>query len=42
MTNDLMYIGEIAHHGPEDLFIAFMTLAGAFGIMLGINWQPLC
>ncbi|WP_410772426.1 ABC transporter ATP-binding protein [Fontibacillus sp. BL9] len=39
MTNDLMDIGEIAHHGPEDLFIAVMTLAGAFGIMLGINWQ---
>ncbi|CAH1221239.1 Putative multidrug export ATP-binding/permease protein [Paenibacillus plantiphilus] len=39
MTNDLMDIGEIAHHGPEDLFIALMTLAGAFGIMLGINWQ---
>lgn len=39
MTNDLMDIGEIAHHGPEDLFIAIMTLAGAFGIMLGINWQ---
>ncbi|PJN55693.1 putative multidrug export ATP-binding/permease protein [Paenibacillus sp. GM2FR] len=39
MTNDLMDIGEIAHHGPEDLFIALMTLAGALGIMLGINWQ---
>lgn len=39
MTNDLMDIGEIAHHGPEDLFIALMTLAGAFGIMLSINWQ---
>lgn len=26
MTNDLMDIGEIAHHGPEDLFIALMTL----------------
>lgn len=39
MTNDLMDIGEIAHHGPEDLFIAFMTLTGAFGIMLGINWK---
>ncbi|WP_409340867.1 ABC transporter ATP-binding protein [Paenibacillus sp. MBLB4367] len=39
MTNDLMDIGEIAHHGPEDLFIALMTLTGAFGIMLGINWQ---
>jgi len=39
MTNDLMDIGEIAHHGPEDLFIAIMTLTGAFAIMLGINWQ---
>jgi len=39
MTNDLMDIGEIAHHGPEDLFIAIMTLSGAFGIMLSINWE---
>ena len=39
MTNDLMDIGEIAHHGPEDLFIAVMTLAGALGIMLGLNWE---
>ncbi|MCM3653114.1 ABC transporter ATP-binding protein [Metabacillus litoralis] len=39
MTNDLMDIGEIAHHGPEDLFIAVMTLFGAFGLMLSINWK---
>ncbi|SMF64157.1 ATP-binding cassette, subfamily B [Paenibacillus uliginis N3/975] len=39
MTNDLMDIGEIAHHGPEDLFIAVMTLAGTFGLMLSINWK---
>ncbi|SFF38179.1 ATP-binding cassette, subfamily B [Paenibacillus algorifonticola] len=39
MTNDLMDIGEIAHHGPEDMFIAVMTLLGAFGLMLTINWQ---
>ncbi|KIL22857.1 hypothetical protein C2W58_00723 [Bacillus pumilus] len=39
MTNDLMDIGEIAHHGPEDLFIAMMTLIGAFALMLSINWQ---
>jgi ATP-binding cassette subfamily B protein len=39
MTNDLMDIGEIAHHGPEDLFIAVMTLIGVFTIMLNINWQ---
>ncbi|MEK3720018.1 ABC transporter ATP-binding protein [Paenibacillus sp. FSL H8-0034] len=37
MTNDLMEIGEVAHHGPEDLFIAVMTLLGAFAIMLSIN-----
>lgn len=37
MTNDLFEIGEVAHHGPEDMFIAAMTLAGAFGIMLYIN-----
>ncbi|MGH0542037.1 ABC transporter ATP-binding protein [Bacillus cereus] len=39
MTNDLMDIGEIAHHGPEDLFIAVMTLIGAFALMLSINWK---
>ncbi|MFJ7973642.1 ABC transporter ATP-binding protein [Psychrobacillus sp. NPDC096389] len=39
MTNDLMDIGEIAHHGPEDLFIALMTLIGAFTIMFTINPQ---
>ena len=37
LTNDLMNVGEMAHHGPEDLFIAVMTLLGAFGIMLSIN-----
>jgi len=30
ITNDLLDIGELAHHGPEDLFIAFMTIVGAF------------
>ncbi|WP_218092380.1 ABC transporter ATP-binding protein [Paenibacillus solanacearum] len=39
MTSDLMEIGEVAHHGPEDLFIACMTLVGAFALMLGINWK---
>ncbi len=37
MTNDLMDIGEMAHHGPEDVFIAIMTLLGAFGLMFSIN-----
>ncbi|MHA6480691.1 ABC transporter ATP-binding protein [Paenibacillus sp. strain BS8-2] len=39
MTNDVMDMGEVAHHAPEDMFIAIMTLLGALGIMLGINWQ---
>lgn len=37
LTNDLMEIGEVAHHGPEDLFIAVMTLVGAFVLMFTIN-----
>ncbi|WP_114569813.1 ABC transporter ATP-binding protein [Exiguobacterium flavidum] len=37
VTNDLFDIGELAHHGPEDAFIAVMTLLGAFGIMMTIN-----
>ncbi|SMF89071.1 ATP-binding cassette, subfamily B [Paenibacillus uliginis N3/975] len=39
ITNDLMDIGELAHHGPEDLFIAIMTFFGTFFIMLQINVQ---
>jgi ATP-binding cassette subfamily B protein len=37
ITNDLFDLGELAHHGPEDLFIAVMTFIGAFWIMLTIN-----
>jgi len=37
VTNDLNDIGEIAHHGPEDIFIAVMTLAGSFTLMAYIN-----
>src|SRR5699024_9320563 len=33
LTNDLMNIAAIAHHGPEDLFIAVMTLIGPLRIM---------
>ncbi|MCU9613379.1 ABC transporter ATP-binding protein/permease [Caldibacillus lycopersici] len=39
ITNDLFDIGELAHHGPEDLFIAIMTFIGAFWIMLTVNVQ---
>jgi len=37
ITKDLEEIGEIAHHGPEDLFIAVMTFIGAFILMVLIN-----
>ncbi|WP_342514200.1 ABC transporter ATP-binding protein [Sporosarcina sp. FSL K6-1522] len=37
ITNDLFDIGELAHHGPEDVFIAIMTIIGAFAIMYSIN-----
>ncbi|MDM5234030.1 ABC transporter ATP-binding protein [Lysinibacillus pakistanensis] len=37
ITNDLFDIGEFAHHGPEDLFIAIMTFVGAFAIMFNVN-----
>ncbi len=37
VTKDLEEIGEVAHHGPEDLFIAAMTLVGAFALMLRVH-----
>lgn len=37
VTRDLEEIGEVAHHGPEDLFIAVMTFIGAFILMLTID-----
>ncbi|MGR3494637.1 ABC transporter ATP-binding protein [Citreimonas sp.] len=37
VTRDLEEIGEVAHHGPEDLFVAVMTFVGAFVMMLTIN-----
>ncbi|WFE77095.1 ABC transporter ATP-binding protein [Roseinatronobacter sp. S2] len=33
VTRDLEEVGEVAHHGPEDLFIAVMTFLGAFALM---------
>ncbi|MBJ6360107.1 ABC transporter ATP-binding protein [Paenibacillus sp. GCM10012307] len=39
VTNDLNEIGEVAHHGPEDVFIAIMTLIGSFSVMAYINLE---
>lgn len=37
IINDLMDISELAHHGPEDLFISMITLIGSFFILCTIN-----
>lgn len=39
LTTDLFEISEVAHHGPEDVFITIMTLMGAFYLMLRIHVQ---
>ena len=38
MTNDLFDISEIAHHGPENIFIAGFTLIGSFIYLAIINY----
>ncbi|MEH2921152.1 ABC transporter ATP-binding protein [Samsonia erythrinae] len=37
VTKDLEEVGEIAHHGPEDLFLAIMTFIGAFILMATVH-----
>lgn len=37
VTRDLEEIGEVAHHGPEDLFIAVVTFVGAFALMINLH-----
>lgn len=37
MINDLMEISELAHHGPEDLFISIIMFLGSFIILSTIN-----
>ena len=39
LVNDLFDITELAHHGPEDLFISTLTFIGAFIAMLFIEWR---
>lgn len=34
LINDLMDISELAHHGPEDIFIATITLIGSCILMI--------
>ena len=37
ITNDLFDISELAHHGPEDIFISVVKIIGAVIIMLTMN-----
>nr|WP_246582748.1 ABC transporter ATP-binding protein [Clostridium mobile] len=37
IVNDLMDISELAHHGPEDLFISIVMLIGSFIVLCTIN-----
>ena len=38
MTNDLMDISELAHHGPENFFISGVMIVGAFSYLCTIDW----
>ncbi len=37
IINDLMDVSELAHHGPEDLFLSVVMLLGSFVLMATIN-----
>ena len=37
VTTDLFDVTELAHHGPEDLFISIVTLLGAFFVLVRIQ-----
>lgn len=39
VTTDLFDVTELAHHGPEDLFISCVTIIGAFVLMLLLQWK---
>lgn len=39
LTGDLFSMTELAHHGPEDLIISVLTIAGAIFFMFRIEWK---
>ena len=39
LTGDLFEVTELAHHGPEDLLISLLTVAGSLAIMFTIEWR---
>ncbi|MBR4865537.1 MAG: ABC transporter ATP-binding protein [Clostridia bacterium] len=38
MTNDLFEVSELAHHGPENLFICSVMVVGSFTYLCTIDW----
>lgn len=39
MTNDLMDISELAHHGPENLLISSISIIASFVYLCTIDWK---
>ena len=39
LVNDLMEVSELAHHGPENVFISGIMLVGSFIMLANINLQ---
>ncbi|MDD2400657.1 MAG: ABC transporter transmembrane domain-containing protein [Clostridia bacterium] len=39
LTADLFDITELAHHGPEDVFISTLTIIGSLSILVTIQWK---
>ncbi|MCI2061654.1 MAG: ABC transporter ATP-binding protein/permease [Eubacteriaceae bacterium] len=39
LTADLFDITELAHHGPEDIFISAVTITGSLIVMFTIQWR---
>ena len=39
IINDLFDISELAHHGPEEIFISVIKIIGSFIILLGVDWK---
>ena len=39
LTSDLFELTELAHHGPEDLFISVVTIFGALAVMFAVRWE---
>ncbi|AID45121.1 Lipid A export ATP-binding/permease protein [Candidatus Arthromitus sp. SFB-mouse-NL] len=37
IVNDLMEISELAHHGPEDVFVSLVMFVGSFTLLCRIN-----